>query len=89
MVEDVHTYIFMIDTFHEDQLSVRPLGVGLVLKRPTQLLNGDVSFQDLVKSGAGKQANPGEMWSEGVEENRTLLESRSLSKSMNPNSLMG
>lgn len=52
-----HAYIFMIDTFHEHQLSVRPLGVGLVLKRPTQLLNGDVSFQDLVESGAGKQAD--------------------------------
>lgn len=56
----------MVDTFHEDQLSVRPLGVGLILKWPTQLLNGDVSFQDLVESGAGKQANPGKMWSGGV-----------------------
>lgn len=63
----------MIDTFHEDQLSVRPLGMGLILKRPTQLLNGNVSFQDLVKSRAGKQENPGKMWS---------------AKSMNPNLLM-
>lgn len=78
----------MIDTFHENQLSVRPLGVGLILKRPTQLLNGDVSFQDLVKSGAGTQANPGEMWSYGVYENQTSLERDSLSKSMNPNLLM-
>lgn len=56
-----YAHIFMVDTFHEDQLSVRPLGVSLILKRPTQLLNGDVSFQDLVKSGAGKQAHPREL----------------------------
>lgn len=55
----------MIDTFHEHQLSVGPLGMGLILKRPTQLLDGDVSFQGLVKSRAGKQANPGETGSDG------------------------
>lgn len=54
------TYVFMIDTFHEHQLSVRPLGVGLILKRPTQLLDGDVSFQGLVESRAGERAHPGE-----------------------------
>lgn len=48
-------YVFMIDTFHEDKLSVRPLGMGLILKRPTQLFNGDVSLQDLIISGAEKQ----------------------------------
>lgn len=56
------TYVFVIDTFHEHQLPVGPLGVGLILKRPTQLLDGDVSFQSLVKSRAGEQANPGETW---------------------------
>lgn len=55
----------MIDTLHEHQLPVGPLGVGLILKGPTQLLNGDVSFQGLVKSRAGKQADPGETWSDG------------------------
>lgn len=63
----------MIDAFHEDQLSERPFGVGLILKWPTQLLNGDISFQDLVKSGAGKQADPGEMCSGGAQENQTLV----------------
>lgn len=42
----------MIDTFHEHQLPVRPLGVGLVLERSAQLLDGYISVQDSVVAGA-------------------------------------
>lgn len=49
---DRHTYIFVIDTFHEHQLPVRPLGVGLVLERSAQLLDGYISVQDSVVAGA-------------------------------------
>lgn len=38
----------MVDTLHEHQLPVGPLGVGLVLKGPAQLLDGDISLQVVV-----------------------------------------
>lgn len=38
----------MVDAFHEDQLSVGPFGVSLVLKGPAQLLDGDVPLQVVV-----------------------------------------
>lgn len=41
-------YIFVIDAFHEHQLPVRPLGVGLVLEGSAQLLDGHISVQDSV-----------------------------------------
>lgn len=52
-----HTYIFVIDTFHEHQLPVSPLSVGLVLEGSAQLLDGYISVQDSVIAGAagGKQ----------------------------------
>lgn len=42
------TYIFVIDAFHEHQLPVRPLGMGLVLEGSAQLLDGHVSVQDSI-----------------------------------------
>lgn len=42
------TYIFVIDAFHEHQLSVCPLGVGLVLEGSAQLLDGYISVQDTI-----------------------------------------
>lgn len=68
----------MIDTFHEDKLSVRPLGMGLILKRPTQLFNGNVSLEDLIISGTGKQTKCGQSirrhWRARVLTNRLILE---------------
>lgn len=54
----------MIDTFHEHQLPVRPLGVGLVLERSAQLLNGYISVQDSVVAGAAGRKHS------GMDENR-------------------
>lgn len=47
----------MIDTFHEHQLPVRSLGVGLVLEGSAQFLDGHVSVQDGIVAGTaeGKQ----------------------------------
>lgn len=42
------TYIFVIDTFHEHQLPVCPLGMGLVLEGSAQLLDGYISVQDSI-----------------------------------------
>jgi len=33
------SYIFVIDTFEQHQLPVGPLGMGLVLERPAELLH--------------------------------------------------
>ena len=41
-------YIFVIDIFHQNQLSVGAFGMGLVLKGSTEFLNGNVSFKYLV-----------------------------------------
>lgn len=38
----------MVDTLHEHQLPVGPLGVSLILKGPAQLLDGDISLQVVV-----------------------------------------
>lgn len=42
------SYIFVIDAFHEHQLPVCPLGVGLVLEGSAQLLDGHISVQDSI-----------------------------------------
>ncbi len=42
------SYVLVVDTFHEHQFSVGPLRVGLILKRPAQLLDGDVPLQVVV-----------------------------------------
>lgn len=42
------SYILVVDTFHEHQLPVGPLGVGLVLEGPAQLLDGNVPLQVVV-----------------------------------------
>lgn len=42
------TYIFVIDAFHEHQLPIRPLGMGLVLEGSAQLLDGHISVQDSI-----------------------------------------
>lgn len=55
----------MINTFHEHQLPVRPLGVGLVLERSAQFLDGYISIQDSVVAGAAREGN-----AEGLEVNR-------------------
>lgn len=38
----------MIDTFHEHQFPVCPLGMGLVLEGSAQLLDGHISVQDSI-----------------------------------------
>lgn len=45
----------MIDTFHEHQLPVRPLGMGLVLEGSAQLLDGHVSVQDSVITSTAEE----------------------------------
>lgn len=52
----------MIDTFHEHQLPVCPLGMGLVLEGPAQLLDGYISVQNSVvaRTAEGKTR---EQWS--------------------------
>lgn len=45
----------MVDALHEHQLSVRPLGMGLVLKGSAQFLNSDVPLQDVVISRAKRK----------------------------------
>lgn len=42
------TYIFVIDAFHQHQLPVRPLGMGLVLERSAKLLDSHISVQDSI-----------------------------------------
>lgn len=49
------TYIFVVDAFHEHQLPVRPLGVGLVLEGSAQLLDGHISVQDSVVACTAEQ----------------------------------
>lgn len=44
----VLTYIFMVDTFHEHQLSVRTFGMSLILKRPAEFLYSHVSLKVVV-----------------------------------------
>lgn len=47
----------MIDAFHEHQLPVRPLGMGLVLEGSAQLLDGHVPVQDGIVAGTAEE-NP-------------------------------
>lgn len=51
------TYVFVIDTFHEHQLPVRPLGMSLVLERSAQLLDGHVSVQDGIIARTAEKNN--------------------------------
>lgn len=46
--QDRSAYVLVVDALHEHQLSVGPLGMGLVLKGPAQLLDGHVSLQVVV-----------------------------------------
>ena len=49
------TYIFVIDTFHEHQFPVCPLGMGLVLEGSAQLLDGHISVQDSIVAGTAEE----------------------------------
>lgn len=51
------TYIFVIDAFHEHQLPVCPLGVGLVLEGSAQLLDGYISVQDTIIARTVEEKN--------------------------------
>lgn len=51
------THIFVIDTFHEHQFPICPLGVGLVLERSAQLLDGDISVQNSIIARTGRREN--------------------------------
>ena len=42
------SYVLVVDTFHQHQFPVGPLCVSLVLKRPAQLLDGDIPLQVVV-----------------------------------------
>lgn len=44
----IGAYVLVVDALHEHQLSVRPFGMGLVLKGSTEFLNSDISLQDVV-----------------------------------------
>lgn len=46
--EKNRSYIFVVDTFHQDQFSVGPFGVGLVLKGSAKFLNCNISFKDMI-----------------------------------------
>lgn len=53
------TYIFMIHTLHEDQLSVSSFGMSLVLKWSAELLNGHVSVKDGIICSTAVMTNTG------------------------------
>lgn len=59
----------MIDTFHEHQLPVRPLGMGLVLEGSAQLLDGYISVQNSIIARTADRH--GER--EGVSEKKKVL----------------
>lgn len=42
------SYVFVVDTFHQNQFSVGPFGMGLVLKGSAKFLNCNISFKDVV-----------------------------------------
>lgn len=46
------TYVLVINTLEQNQLSVSPLRMGLVLKGPAQLLHSDWDAKYSVQSGA-------------------------------------
>ena len=60
------TYVLVIDTFHEHQFSVGPLGMGLVLKGPAQLLNGHIPLKVVVVCRTGERKKDGLMTSNGM-----------------------
>lgn len=62
------THIFVIDTFHEHQLPVCPLGVGLVLEGSAQLLDGYISVQDSIIASAAEENHGGT--EEDIEDER-------------------
>lgn len=45
----------MIDTFHEHELPVCPLSMGLVLEGSAQLLDGHISVQDGIVARAADE----------------------------------
>lgn len=49
------TYIFMVDTLHEHQLSVCAFGMSLILKRPAEFLYSHVSLKVVVIRWAKKR----------------------------------
>lgn len=49
------THVFVIDTFHEHELPVCPLGMGLVLEGSAQLLDGHISVQDGIVARAADE----------------------------------
>lgn len=53
------TYIFVIHTLHEDQLSVSTLGMGLVLEWSAELLNSHVSIKDGIVCSTAIMTNTG------------------------------
>lgn len=44
----VTTYIFMVDTLHEHQLSVSTFSMSLILKRPAEFLYSHISLKVVV-----------------------------------------
>lgn len=49
------THVFVIDAFHEHELPVCPLGMGLVLEGSAQLLDGHISVQDGIVTRAADE----------------------------------
>lgn len=49
------THVFVIDAFHEHELPVCPLGMGLILEGSAQLLDGHISVQDGIVARAADE----------------------------------
>ncbi len=69
----VLTYIFMVDTLHEHQLSKCAFGMSLILKRPTEFLYSHVLLKVVVIRWAKREKDAWSRWKDAATDCITSL----------------